>query len=131
MAANQEIDALLQELGRLVAAGLGSSDQLGAMLERLYRQGYAVRVELDGKAGSPSLVQLTLVPLKRSLPSERFVAGVLAPPAAERLSADKPSADRPAEAVPFQPYRIDGRDAAFLQSIGIDGTRRASRSRRS
>lgn len=122
MAANQEIDALLQELGRLVAAGLGSSDQLGAMLERLYRQGYSVRVELDGKAGSPSLLQLTLVPLKRWLPTERFVAGVLAPP------AEKPAAE---SEVPFRPYRIDGRDAAFLQSIGIDGTRRASRSRRS
>lgn len=124
MAANQEIDALLQELGRLVAAGLGSSDQLGAMLERLYRQGYSVRVELDGKAGSPSLLQLTLVPLKRSLPTERFTAGVLAPPPADKLAAE------PAE-VPFRPYRIDGRDAAFLKSIGIDGTRRASRSRRS
>lgn len=129
MAANQEIDALLQELGKLVATSLGSSEQLSAMLERLYRQGYSVRVDFDGKTDRPSLVQLSLVPLRRGLPTERLVAGVMAPVPAEPGSAS--AAKAPAAEAPCRPYRIDSRDAAFLQSIGIDGTRRASRTRRS
>lgn len=43
MAANQEIDALLQELGRLLALTPRSSDQVTEILERLLRQGYSSR----------------------------------------------------------------------------------------
>jgi hypothetical protein len=78
MAANQEIDALLQELGRLLAVSPRSSDQVTEILERLLRKGYA---------------------------------------------------PRPPEAAP-KPYCLDARDVAFLQSIGIDGTRKARRARR-
>jgi hypothetical protein len=86
MAANQEIDALLQELGRLLALAPRSSDQVTEILEQLKRKGYTVR-----------------------------------PPEA---------VPKPSEAA-SKPYRLDARDVAFLQSIGIDGTRKARRARRS
>jgi hypothetical protein len=78
MAANQEIDALLQELGRLLALAPRSSGQVTEILEQLLRKGYT---------------------------------------------------PRPPEAAP-KPYCLDARDVAFLSSIGIDGTRKARRSRR-
>ncbi len=108
MAANQEIDALLQELSRLVSTALGSSEQLTAILERLFRQGYSLRID-GGERGNFKLV----------LTPRKVTAG---PPEAH----EPPAAERP-----VQPFRLDAGDVAFLRSIGIDGTRRANRARRS
>ncbi len=116
MAANQENDALLQELSRLVGVALGSSDELALNLLRLFRQGYTLRLEFVGNNSAnaevdrDALLQLNLASLKRSL----AVSGQVS---LEQISG--PAA-----------YRLDARDVAFLQSIGIDGTRRAKRSRR-
>ena len=48
------------------------------------------------------------------------------PPSA--LAAEEPKAAR--KDPPPRPFRLDASDVAFLRSIGIDGTRRASRNRR-
>ena len=122
MAANQEIDALLQELGRLVGAAFGSSEPLAATLERLYRQGYAVRLDGASRTEGGGSIQLTLIPLKRlpgspSSLSQISISQVLSPPT---VAAEKP----------VSPFRLDAGDVAFLRSIGIDGTRRARSPRR-
>jgi len=110
MAANQEIDALLQELGRLVQAALGSSEQLTVILDRLHRQGYALRFEVDGGA-------------------DRSIKLVLAPRAGGPSPGSATAA--PAAEAPFKPYRLDADDVALLRSLGIDGTRRGKPARRS
>lgn len=110
MAANQEIDALLQELGRLVQAALGSSEQLTVILDRLHRQGYCLRFEVDGGSDRNNL-KLLLTP--------RTVPGGLANPAPAASEA------------PVKPYRLDAGDVALLRSLGIDGTRRGKPARRS
>lgn len=116
MAANQEIDALLQELNRLVSTALGSSDQLAILLDRLFRQGYSLRLDVDGGANRNSF-KLVLTP-RRPVPP--------AVPAAEPPAAEPPILERPQK-----PFRLDASDVALLRSLGIDGTRRASRNRRS
>lgn len=119
MAANQEIDALLQELGRLVGAAFGSSEPLAATLERLFRQGYAVRLDGASRTEGGGSIQLTLIPLKRlpGSPSQISLSQLVSPPA---IVAEKP----------VSPFRLDAGDVAFLRSIGIDGTRRARNPRR-
>lgn len=117
MAANQEIDALLQELNRLVSTALGSSDQLAILLDRLFRQGYSLRLDVDGGAERNGF-KLVLTP-RRPVPPSSL-------PAAQPTAGEPPVLERP-----LQPFRLDASDVAFLRSLGIDGTRRASRNRRS
>lgn len=113
MAANQEIDALLQELGRLVSSALAGSEQLTVILDRLYRQGYSLRFEVDGGSDRNNL-KLVLTP--RTVPGLQIPVVPAAGPAAE---------------APVKPYRLDAGDVALLRSLGIDGTRRAKPARRS
>lgn len=127
MATNQEIDALLQELGRLVGAAFVSSEALTATLERLFRQGYSVRLDGASRAEGGGAIQLTLIPLKRPLGSPGSPSQVSSSQVSLSQLLSQPAL---APEKPASPFRLDAGDVAFLRSIGIDGTRRARSSRR-
>ena len=106
MAENEKIEKLLQDLGRAIAEAMASSVGVSSALQRFHRQDFSIYLVLDGQDRDHCL-QLEVSAVETpSLPSGSSIE-----------SAREPE------------FRLDGRDVAWLQSLGIDATRSGKRRR--
>lgn len=113
MERNDEIRQTMHELGRALSEAITESSDVGRSLRRLRDEGYSLYLLL-GTTGDACHTCREAVPVEAArrpaaAPAERAVKGS-------------------ASAEPD--FRIDGRDLAFLRSIGIDPTRRRRGRRR-
>lgn len=109
MAENDQLEKLLQELGRAMAEAMASSADVTAAVHRIRQEGFSLYLVLDG-ADSDHCLQLEISTIEA--PS----LGTVVEGAPEERSRDPE-------------FRLDGRDVAILQSLGIDATRSGKRRR--
>lgn len=115
MERNDEIRQTMHELGRALSEAITESSDVGRSLRRLRDEGYSLYLLL-GTTGDACRTCREAVPVEAARRPEPAAA------AAERAVKGSTAAE--------PDFRIDGRDLAFLRSIGIDPTRRRRGRRR-
>lgn len=106
MAENDQLEKLLQELGRAMADAMAGSADVTSAIHRIRQEGFSLYLVLDG-AESDHCMQLEISTVE--VPTAR--------PAAAGESSREPD------------FRLDGRDVALLRSLGIDATRTGKKRR--
>ena len=103
---DEKLRILLQDIGRALSAAMADSAEINASLAQLRKEGYVLflgRVKPEGADAIAELVEQPAGHLRRQ--------------------------NRPVRSGPEPEFRINGRDLQFLQSIGIDPTRKIRRRR--
>jgi hypothetical protein len=108
----------LEDLGRVVSEAIADSSDAGRHLAELRRQGFSVYLLLESNDEKNARADVGRATAGRGRAQRRLTGA--RPVAVERRleAAAAPSPPRPAPA-----FLIDGRDLAFLRSVGIDPTR--------
>lgn len=120
MAENDQLEKLLQELGRAMAEAMASSTDVTAAVHRIRQEGFSLYLVLDGTESDHSL-QLEISTVET--PVTGTALPVPLPPALQSMETPVAEHTRDPE------FRIDGRDVAWLQSLGIDATRSGKKRR--
>lgn len=110
----------LEDLGRAVSQAISDSTDATRQLSELREEGYAVYLLLESEAAKRARAARQRTPAARGRAQrqlgerEPVAAGLPAEEAAAAAAAPPPSDPT---------FLIDGRDLAFLRSVGIDPTR--------
>ena len=117
---DQKIQQMLQDFGRAVVDAINDSSDVSGAARRLCDHGYSLYLQLDCKPDSTGRAQVQLGAVRTSTEAEKTSE-------CEPLVSDTP------EKAPSGPpsFRVNTRDVAFLQSVGIDPTRSVRRRRSS
>lgn len=107
----------LEDLGRAVSEAIADSPEASRHLAELRQQGFSVHLLLEGAAEKTARAAVDRSPAARRR-VQRQLTGDLPVAVGRRLEAAAGSPDSPDPA-----FLIDGRDLAFLRSVGIDPTR--------
>jgi len=150
MRSDEKLRRMIRDLGRTLAEAISDSSEASRTLRRLHAEGYAISLEL-GRSSRTSGPGETLTLFLERRPREGLGEQGPGEPGPREsglqesglqesgLQECSPALD-PARALPpalpprsetSEPaFQIDGRDLAFLRSIGIDPTRRPRKQRR-
>ncbi|MEM9290258.1 MAG: hypothetical protein AAGD01_01095 [Acidobacteriota bacterium] len=138
MSEEQNLKAMLRDFGRALAEAISDSDDVERSLERLQEEGYDLMLLVNCRRGDDDRRQFTVPAIglgdqsgdvESSSKRDPGLARLGQRKAGDRATEDGAAAlrrgERPAPPTPRDPtFRIDGRDLAFLRSMGIDPTRR-------
>lgn len=151
MNSDEKLRRMIRDLGRTLAEAISDSSEASRTLRRLNAEGYAISLELgrsSRRSGPGETLTLFLERrpregLREQDPGEHGLGehGLGGYGLGEHgLGEHNPGPLDPARALPpalpprpesSEPsFQIDGRDLAFLRSIGIDPTRRPRKQRR-
>lgn len=123
---NARLKRKLADLGKALSEAIAESSTASRRLAELRDEGYAVYLLLEsdgersergpGRGGAlAARPRADQGPAERQLAGQRRLTGRSEAPSDRRLAASS--------AVPEPDFLIDGRDLAFLRSVGIDPTR--------
>lgn len=107
----------LEDLGRAVSQAISDSTDATRQLSELREEGYAVYLLLESEAAKRARAARQRTPAARGRAQRQLGEGepVAAGHPGEAAAAAPPAGD--------PTFLIDGRDLAFLRSVGIDPTR--------
>lgn len=114
-----DVREMLQRLGRALVAAAGGSNEVTDAVRRIRREGYSLYLVVDPSDEPPRGPQLELTTRPKSGSARGQAATV-------KARRQLPAPRRRPEAS----FRLDGDDAEFLRSVGIDPARSAARRRR-
>ena len=101
MSTDDQIEQMLEELGKAVVRAMSESDDVAAQVKKIHNEGFSLYLVLDCKQDRERGAELEIIP--------------------------KATKRRPLEAS----FRLGGEDVALLKSLGIDATRPGKRRRSS
>jgi hypothetical protein len=135
MAIDEQVRAMLKQLGTALNEAVSSSEKVHGLLDRLREEGYEPYLCLDAKVAldrSGRRAEAALPTIRRgahgsgasSAPSpSRGAAAARKAKAATRATAAVSAAEAQEAAAAEGTFLIDRRDLGILQSLGIDPTR--------
>lgn len=134
---NARLKRKLADLGKALSEAISESSDASRRLSELREEGYSVYLllESEGERGARAGARAAAprADAARALAAQRQLSGrqLGGQRQLEGRRAPAPSHDRPLDAapVPEPTFLIDGRDLAFLRSVGIDPTRSPRRRR--